>query len=155
MLLHSYVSLKISTLVKRISLCRSYLFYLRQFYASIRWRYADILETSMLDHIKNPSNFKQFFFFLKGCKSVNINRVATYNYKRQNLFVCFGQKFECGNLTLLEFHFCDVEEKCKKINFTRTSILLLKIKIPHSLFKKKKKKITKNYYLSFCYSFFF
>lgn len=42
-------------------------------------------------------------------------------------------------MTLLEFHFCDVEEKCKKINFTRTSILLLKIKIPHSLFKKKKK----------------
>lgn len=74
----------------------------------------------MLDHIKNPSNFKQFFSFFfvfslfERMQERYINRVAAYNYKRQNLFVCFGQKFECGNLTLLEFHFCDVEEIYKK-----------------------------------------
>lgn len=58
------------------------------------------------------------------------------------LFVS-DENLECGNLTLLEFHFYDVEEKYKKINFTRVSIFLLKIKIPHSLFKKRKKNVKK------------
>lgn len=51
----------------------------------------------MLDRIKSPSNFKQlffsFFFFSERMQERYINRVAAYNYKRQNLFVCFGRKF--------------------------------------------------------------
>lgn len=125
-----------------MSLCRSYLFYLRQFYASLRWRYADILETSMLDHIKNPSNFKQFlsFFFLKRMQERYINRVAAYNIIKGEIYLFVSDK----NLNAEIWHYLNFTSVWRRRKIQK-KLILLKIKIPYSLFKKRKKrKITKN-----------
>lgn len=58
-----------------------------------------------------------------------INRVAAGNIIKGEIYLfCFGQKFECGNLTLLEFHFCLTSKKnTKKINSSKNQNTLQSI----------------------------